>query len=72
MKNKILIWIRAVLNLYTLPILIQQILIPQQVNEQSFRDLYDSKMANPVFYSAPRRIRLGVQLNFIIRHYLKK
>ncbi|MFH1005601.1 MAG: carboxypeptidase-like regulatory domain-containing protein [Bacteroidota bacterium] len=31
---------------------------------QSFEDLYTIKMANPSFYSIPRRIRIGVILDF--------
>ena len=38
--------------------------ISQQVNEQSFRDLYTISMDNPYRYSAPRTIRLGVMFNF--------
>lgn len=38
--------------------------IASQNDEQSFRDLYTIKLANPGFYSLPRRIRLGCQLNF--------
>lgn len=38
--------------------------IVQQTNEQSFRDLYAIKVNNPNNYSLPRRIRLGVMLNF--------
>ena len=38
--------------------------ISEQLDEQSFRDLYSVKMANPFNYALPRRIRLGIQLNF--------
>ncbi len=38
--------------------------ISQQVNEQSFRDLYSINMNNPYRYSSPRTIRLGVMFNF--------
>lgn len=38
--------------------------IASQTSEESYRDLYNAKLANPSFYSLPRRIRLGVQLNF--------
>jgi hypothetical protein len=38
--------------------------ISQQVNEQSFRDLYSIQMNNPYRYSSPRTIRLGVMFNF--------
>ncbi|MCO6498991.1 MAG: carboxypeptidase regulatory-like domain-containing protein [Vicingus serpentipes] len=38
--------------------------ISQQQDQQSYQDLYAAKMANPFNYALPRRIRLGVQLNF--------
>ncbi|GAB4250060.1 MAG: hypothetical protein Kow0079_03040 [Vicingaceae bacterium] len=38
--------------------------IQSQVDEQSFRDLYTAKLDNPFNYSLPRRIRLGMLLNF--------
>ncbi len=41
-----------------------QTIIAQQTNEQSFRDLYRVKLQNPYFYSLPRRVRLGILLNF--------
>jgi hypothetical protein len=41
-----------------------QTFIQQQVDPQSFVDLYRIKETNPNFYSLPRRIRLGLQLQF--------
>ena len=38
--------------------------IAAQNNEQSFRDLYSVKINNPSNYSIPRRIRLGIMLDF--------
>lgn len=38
--------------------------IQAQTDEQSFRDLYAVKVNRPTNYSLPRRIRLGVMLNF--------
>ena len=38
--------------------------ISQQVDPQSFRDLYSIQMNNPYRYSSPRTIRLGVMFNF--------
>jgi hypothetical protein len=38
--------------------------ISQQVDQQSFRDLYSIQMNNPYRYSNPRTIRLGVMFNF--------
>jgi len=38
--------------------------IAGQNSEQSFRDLYTIKINNPSNYSIPRRIRLGVMLDF--------
>jgi hypothetical protein len=38
--------------------------ISQQVNQQSFTDLYSIQMNNPYRYSSPRTIRLGVMFNF--------
>ena len=42
----------------------QQAYIINQIDEQSFRDLYNAKVSNGANYALPRRIRLGVQLNF--------
>ena len=38
--------------------------INQQVDPQSYRDLYTISMDNPYRYSSPRTIRLGVSFNF--------
>jgi outer membrane receptor protein involved in Fe transport len=38
--------------------------INQQVDPQSYRDLYSINMNNPYRYSSPRTIRLGVMFNF--------
>ncbi|MEI7896663.1 MAG: TonB-dependent receptor [bacterium] len=38
--------------------------ISQQVDSQSFRDLYSVNMNNPYRYSSPRTIRLGLMFNF--------
>ena len=38
--------------------------INQQVDPQSYRDLYTINMNNPYRYSSPRTIRLGVMFNF--------
>ena len=38
--------------------------ISENTDEQAFRDLYQAKMLDPSNYSLPRRIRLGLQLNF--------
>ncbi|MCB9185974.1 MAG: carboxypeptidase regulatory-like domain-containing protein [Flavobacteriales bacterium] len=38
--------------------------IQSQTDEQSFRDLYAIKVNRPTNYSLPRRIRLGLMLNF--------
>ncbi|MDP1622901.1 MAG: TonB-dependent receptor [Bacteroidales bacterium] len=38
--------------------------ISQQVDSQSFRDLYSIQMNNPYQYSSPRTIRLGLMFNF--------
>lgn len=38
--------------------------IASQTDEQSFRDLYAVKVNRPTNYSLPRRIRLGLMLNF--------
>lgn len=38
--------------------------IESQNDSQSFRELYSIKLQNPGFYSLPRRIRLGIVLNF--------
>ena len=42
----------------------QQSYIKGANSEQSFRDLYTSKVDNGANYALPRRIRLGIQLNF--------
>jgi hypothetical protein len=34
------------------------------LDPQSFRDLYTSKIANPTHYSIPRRVRVGIVLDF--------
>ena len=36
----------------------------EQLDPISFVDLYTVKMQNPFFYSLPRRIRVGLQLDF--------
>jgi outer membrane receptor protein involved in Fe transport len=41
-----------------------QEIIANQVNSQSYRDLYSVKVNNPANYTLPRRMRLGVQINF--------
>jgi hypothetical protein len=38
--------------------------IVNQIDEQSFRDLYTRKVNNPGNYSIPRRFRIGLLLNF--------
>ena len=38
--------------------------IQTQTDEQSFRDLYSVAVNNPFNYSRPRRVRLGLMLNF--------
>lgn len=38
--------------------------ISTQTNEESYKDLYLLKIANPSFYALPRMIRIGVNLNF--------
>ncbi len=38
--------------------------ISQQVNPQSYRDLYSIQMNNPYRYSSPRTVRLGLMFNF--------
>jgi hypothetical protein len=38
--------------------------ILSQTDEQSFRDLYAVAVNNPFNYSRPRRVRLGIMLNF--------
>jgi outer membrane receptor protein involved in Fe transport len=38
--------------------------INQQVNPQSYRDMYTINMTSPYHYSSPRTIRLGVMFNF--------
>ena len=42
----------------------QQSYIEGQVSEESFRDLYTSKVNDGSNYALPRRLRLGIQLNF--------
>ena len=42
----------------------QQSYINGQISEDSFRDLYSTKVNNGRFYALPRRLRLGLQLNF--------
>jgi hypothetical protein len=41
-----------------------QEIIANQVNSQSYRDLYSAKVNNPANFTLPRRMRLGVQINF--------
>jgi len=41
-----------------------QVQIQQQLNAQSFRDLYSIAIQNMYNFELPRRIRLGLQLNF--------
>ena len=38
--------------------------IRQQIDEASFRDQYSIRLQNMYNYELPRRIRLGLQLNF--------
>lgn len=38
--------------------------IQTAANAQSFVDLYNAALSNPGYYSLPRRIRLGISLNF--------
>ena len=38
--------------------------IRDQIDEQSFRELYALKVANPFNYSSPRTIQIGVRLDF--------
>ena len=38
--------------------------INQQIDSQSYRDLYSIQMNNPYRYSSPRTIRLGLMFNF--------
>ncbi|MCB0400516.1 MAG: carboxypeptidase regulatory-like domain-containing protein [Flavobacteriales bacterium] len=42
----------------------QQQYIVNQIDETSFRNLYEAKLQNGFNYALPRRIRLGIQLNF--------
>ncbi|MGB0882425.1 MAG: carboxypeptidase regulatory-like domain-containing protein [Vicingaceae bacterium] len=42
----------------------QQTFIEQSQDEQSFRDLYTAKVNDGSNFALPRRIRLGIQLNF--------
>jgi hypothetical protein len=39
-------------------------LIASALDSQSYRDLYEAKIANPNHYSIPRRIRVGILLDF--------
>jgi hypothetical protein len=41
-----------------------QNVIASQVSSQSFIDLYNVAMVNPFNFSLPRRIRLGLIVNF--------
>lgn len=41
-----------------------QTLIASNPDEQAYRDLYQAKLLDPGNFSLPRRIRLGLQLNF--------
>ena len=41
-----------------------QALITGALDPQSYQDMYASKIANPSHYSIPRRIRIGVVLDF--------
>ena len=38
--------------------------IESQNDEQSFRELYSMRVNNPANYTLPRRIQLGIMLNF--------
>ena len=42
----------------------QQAYIVNQVDENAFRDQYAVKADNGFNYALPRRMRLGIQLNF--------
>jgi hypothetical protein len=42
----------------------QQNYIEGKISEESFRDLYTTKVNNGNNYALPRRLRLGIQLNF--------
>ncbi|MDG1476443.1 MAG: carboxypeptidase regulatory-like domain-containing protein, partial [Vicingaceae bacterium] len=42
----------------------QQTFIEQNLDQQSFRDLYSAKIDDGSNFALPRRIRLGIQLNF--------
>ena len=42
----------------------KQTYIEERRDEQSFRDLYSAKVDNGANFALPRRIRLGIQLNF--------
>lgn len=42
----------------------KQVYIQNQRDEQSFRDLYSAKVYDGSNFALPRRIRLGIQLNF--------
>ncbi len=41
-----------------------QTLIASNPDEQAYRDLYQAKVLDPANFALPRRIRLGLQLNF--------
>ena len=41
-----------------------QSIIDRQPSPQAYTDLYRLKVNNPANYDLPRRIRLGVQVNF--------
>lgn len=43
--------------------------INNNVDQHSFRDLYESKIANPVYYSIPRGVRVGGILNFWVQNF---
>jgi hypothetical protein len=38
--------------------------IDEAASSQAFVDLYNTALANPGFYTMPRRVRLGISLNF--------
>lgn len=41
-----------------------QTIIQQQNDEQSYRELYSAKVNYPLYYNLPRRLRLGILVNF--------
>jgi len=43
---------------------VNQISIAEKQDPESFIDLYQAKIANPGFFSIPRRVRLGLTLDF--------